>query len=421
MLPPGPGRRVLLFAPLAAASVVRAADADQLAALCASCDALGLLTTGHLAAEVASAQSSWSDIDYDNLTEFRHCKNTLSLLHGIFPPLFPKPVACQAAPDAERKVLPIRGADLTWMEEGAVRQQPERLFSVRPRVSVCFSLSGSQQYVRTAVLSEKVRSIDARSIVPVMSQLSMRAGQGPDGSVGTKLLKLSLQALVLEDGAAAGAGLQLSAPDSADSNCSMSSAASDFSPDLVQHAWLQDANTLKRKLLRFQDSDGEPYPDIDARAGIPRFSPAHSPRMPPPPPPGRHSFSFDDAEEEEEEEEGRKVDQCSEEPSPFLPSTALLFPSGIQPAPPPPNPVSDIFQLTFLGTGSATPSKYRNSSCVLLTLPQKRGASARAGPPPARSRSRPPVADQHIQVLLDVGEGPGAALRCPFHALVLPL
>lgn len=403
-------RHVLLFAPLAAASIVRPVDTEQLAALCASCDALGLLTTGQLAADTVptqapSSSSTAESSGSDNLTEFRHCKNTLSILHGIFPPLFPKPVACRAEVDQEMGVAAIRDADLTWME-GPAQEEKERLFSVRPRVSVCFPLSGSRSYVRTALLSEKMRSIDPQSILSVISKLSIRAGQGPgeesqeadtcdstseravakksrsleppapreDGPVGTKLLKLSLQALVLEDGAA---GSGLSAPDSADSSSSSS----------ADH-WLRDANSLKRKLLRFQDSDSDPYPDLDV---IPRFSPEHSPRMPPAPS-GRHDFSFDEDNDNDNDIDDSEPSfpRPSPVPSPFLPAASqrLLSPSGIQPPPPPPNPVSDVFQLTFLGTGSATPSKYRNSSCVLLTLTQKRGLS-----------------DQHIQVLLDVGEG----------------
>lgn len=35
---------------------------------------------------------------------------------------------------------------------------------------------------------------------------------------------------------------------------------------------------------------------------------------------------------------------------------------------PPPNPFMDVCTLAFLGTGSATPSKYRNGSCIMLTL-----------------------------------------------------
>ena len=34
----------------------------------------------------------------------------------------------------------------------------------------------------------------------------------------------------------------------------------------------------------------------------------------------------------------------------------------------PPNPFHDLFQVTFLGTGCATPSKYRNSSAIMLRL-----------------------------------------------------
>ena len=35
---------------------------------------------------------------------------------------------------------------------------------------------------------------------------------------------------------------------------------------------------------------------------------------------------------------------------------------------PPPNPFLDICTVTFLGTGSAKPSKFRNGSCIMLTL-----------------------------------------------------
>jgi ribonuclease BN (tRNA processing enzyme) len=35
---------------------------------------------------------------------------------------------------------------------------------------------------------------------------------------------------------------------------------------------------------------------------------------------------------------------------------------------PPPNPFGDIFTITFLGTGSAKPSKYRSSSSILITV-----------------------------------------------------
>lgn len=48
-------------------------------------------------------------------------------------------------------------------------------------------------------------------------------------------------------------------------------------------------------------------------------------------------------------------------------STNCLLPLYV----PAPNPFLDICSITFLGTGSATPSKYRNSSCIILNLYQK--------------------------------------------------
>ena len=55
---------------------------------------------------------------------------------------------------------------------------------------------------------------------------------------------------------------------------------------------------------------------------------------------------------------------------------------------PPPNPMHDLFRLTFLGTGCAVPSKHRNNSSILLTL---------KGTP-------------KISVLLDVGESTAAQI-----------
>jgi ribonuclease BN (tRNA processing enzyme) len=87
---------------------------------------------------------------------------------------------------------------------------------------------------------------------------------------------------------------------------------------------------------------------------------------------------------------------------------------------PPPNPFLDICTVSFLGTGSAKPSKYRNGSCIMLTL----------NTPPERKRSDNPFADslfidtdgtdapdaessarpRRQIILLDVGEGTAAQM-----------
>lgn len=68
---------------------------------------------------------------------------------------------------------------------------------------------------------------------------------------------------------------------------------------------------------------------------------------------------------------------------------------------PPPNPFGDICTVTFLGTGSATPSKYRNGSCIMLAFssPEQHGF---AGP---FSDQGPVVPAKKQVVLLDCGEG----------------
>jgi len=51
---------------------------------------------------------------------------------------------------------------------------------------------------------------------------------------------------------------------------------------------------------------------------------------------------------------------------------------------PPPNPFFDKFQVTFLGTGSSRPSKYRSNSCIFISFVQFAGAPS---------------------IILDLGEG----------------
>ncbi len=77
---------------------------------------------------------------------------------------------------------------------------------------------------------------------------------------------------------------------------------------------------------------------------------------------------------------------------------------------PPPNPFGDICTVTFLGTGSATPSKYRNGSCIMLSLNNNQVSSKRsfANPfaEPEPSPPPPPAMPAKKQiVLLDCGEG----------------
>eukprot|EP01032_Pedospumella_encystans_P015732 gene15732-17979_t len=75
---------------------------------------------------------------------------------------------------------------------------------------------------------------------------------------------------------------------------------------------------------------------------------------------------------------------------------------------PPPNPFGDICTVTFLGTGSATPSKYRNGSCIMLSLNNNQASSKRsfANPFAESEPSPPPVVPAKKQiVLLDCGEG----------------
>lgn len=68
---------------------------------------------------------------------------------------------------------------------------------------------------------------------------------------------------------------------------------------------------------------------------------------------------------------------------------------------PPPNPFGDICTVTFLGTGSATPSKYRNGSSIMLAFnsPEQHGFT---GP---FSDQGPVVPAKKQVVLLDCGEG----------------
>jgi ribonuclease BN (tRNA processing enzyme) len=86
---------------------------------------------------------------------------------------------------------------------------------------------------------------------------------------------------------------------------------------------------------------------------------------------------------------------------------------------PPPNPATDVCTVTFLGTGSAKPSKFRNGSCIMLTLNAPRVAEGfnkqalaidtnytGAQPPEPL-----PTSPQKKQiVLLDVGEGTAAQM-----------
>lgn len=93
---------------------------------------------------------------------------------------------------------------------------------------------------------------------------------------------------------------------------------------------------------------------------------------------------------------------------------------------PPPNPGTDICTVTFLGTGSAKPSKFRNGSCIMLSLnaphvesfghepfgPAGRLAidtrDAAAGDGTQAAPSGP--APRRQIVLLDVGEGTAAQM-----------
>ena len=74
--------------------------------------------------------------------------------------------------------------------------------------------------------------------------------------------------------------------------------------------------------------------------------------------------------------------------------------------PDPPNPVKDIFQISFLGTGSATPSKYRNASSILMTLLVKT-PSTFISFADNNSEDTPTTS---LQVLIDVGEGTSAQM-----------
>lgn len=91
---------------------------------------------------------------------------------------------------------------------------------------------------------------------------------------------------------------------------------------------------------------------------------------------------------------------------------------------PPPNPAMDICTVTFLGTGSAKPSKFRNGSCIMLTLnaPKHESLTVTGFEDGAlvietdefakESPSSSPIAvpPRKQIVLLDVGEGTAAQM-----------
>ena len=84
---------------------------------------------------------------------------------------------------------------------------------------------------------------------------------------------------------------------------------------------------------------------------------------------------------------------------------------------PPPNPFADICTVTFLGTGSAKPSKYRNGSCIMLTLNGHRDNLDQSHSPSLKplsveidgSEVEQPLPCKQI-VLLDVGESTAAQM-----------
>lgn len=95
---------------------------------------------------------------------------------------------------------------------------------------------------------------------------------------------------------------------------------------------------------------------------------------------------------------------------------------------PPPNPFMDVCTVAFLGTGSATPSKYRNGSCIMLTLngsQQRRkhsfsdflsidtgtsNSSGGGGSASGGGDSNSNGASFKPSILLDVGEGTAAQI-----------
>jgi ribonuclease BN (tRNA processing enzyme) len=70
----------------------------------------------------------------------------------------------------------------------------------------------------------------------------------------------------------------------------------------------------------------------------------------------------------------------------------------------PPNPFHDLFQLTFLGTGCATPSKYRNSSSIMVRLFDRQSSLPQQKQSIGLSPSDGGLSDDPI-MLLDCGEG----------------
>ena len=75
---------------------------------------------------------------------------------------------------------------------------------------------------------------------------------------------------------------------------------------------------------------------------------------------------------------------------------------------PPGGAQRDEVRVSFLGTGSANPSKYRNGSCILLQIPHRRGSS-------------PSERQPQVGVLLDVAEGTVAQLYSLCDSSVLAL
>ena len=93
-----------------------------------------------------------------------------------------------------------------------------------------------------------------------------------------------------------------------------------------------------------------------------------------------------------------------------FPSSSFSTPISV-PHMPPPHPL-DV-TITFLGTGSATPSKHRNNSCILLSIPMIPSFSPPYPPPRPLASSLTPIVMSHEsvvqakQVLLENGQKEG--------------
>ena len=282
---------------------------------------------------------------------------------------------------------------------------------------------------------------DEENVPPALSTASV--GGTPDAAmaetvVGNSKLKLSLAELVLDDvdystpiasgpnsGVSAVSSLShwsrdsysgLQSPGSADNQLSrqINTWISYFQQNRSGETIEENKNVNKRKFGDQMDTNGQgleseisPVPniaslllkgkEISTREGfVPQRVPTFSPVR------GTSGNFFDKIFENTLA--GDNVAPRRELQQPWLP-----------PQPLPPNPISDIFQLSFLGTGSATPSKYRNSSCILISLPPIEQPS-----PSIRKDNNPFLSDNFSissaavsrsrHILLDVGEGSSSQL-----------